>query len=71
MPESWRNAKATDVTVGDVLRTQSGEVVKVSQIEANFMGREGMLAFVEDTSERWYKRPLPADADVEILEESR
>jgi hypothetical protein len=67
MPESWKNAKATDVVIGDVVRTQAGEVVKVSQIEANFMGREGMLAFIEDTPERWYKRPVRADADLDIL----
>ncbi len=33
------------------------------------MGNEEMLAFIEDTPERWYKRPSRKDADLEILEE--
>jgi hypothetical protein len=69
MAESWKLAKASDVVVGDVVRTQSGDVVRVSRIEAAFMGNEAMLAFIEDTSERWYKRPARTDADLEILEE--
>jgi hypothetical protein len=69
MAESWKQAKATDVTAGDVIRTQSGDVVKVSRIDENFMGNEAMLAFIEDTPERWYKRPSRRDADLEILEE--
>jgi hypothetical protein len=69
MAESWKQAKASDVTVGEVIRTQSGDVVKVSRIEEGFMGNEAMLAFIEDTPERWYKRPSRRDADLEILEE--
>jgi hypothetical protein len=69
MAESWKQAKAADVTVGDVIRTQSGDVVKVSRIDESFMGNEAMLAFIEDTPERWYKRPSRRDADLEILEE--
>jgi hypothetical protein len=41
----------------------------VSRIEEAFMGNEEMLAFIEDTPERWYKRPSRKDADLEILEE--
>ncbi len=36
--ESWKQAKASDVTVGDVIRTQNGDVVKLSRIEEGFMG---------------------------------
>ena len=69
MAESWKQAKASDVTVGDVIRTQAGDVVKVSSIDEAFMGNDAMLAFIEDTPERWYKRPARSDADLEILEE--
>jgi hypothetical protein len=31
------------------------------------MGRETMLAFIEDSPERWIKRPVPADMEVEVL----
>jgi hypothetical protein len=65
--ESWRAARADEVNVGDVVRTSSGDVVTVTSIETNFLGRSNMLAFIEDTPERWYKRPAPFDADVEIL----
>jgi hypothetical protein len=66
MPETWKTVKAEEVRVGDVVRTQAGDVVTVSQIETAFLGRRGMLAFIEDTPQRWYKRPVPADADVEV-----
>lgn len=69
MGESWKQAKAGDVTVGDVVKTQSGDVVKVSRIEESFMGNESMIAFIEDTAERWYKRPTARDADLEILQQ--
>lgn len=29
-----------------------------------------MIAFIEDTPERWYKRPVAVDATVEILSSS-
>jgi hypothetical protein len=68
MAESWKQAKASEVVVGDVIKTQSGDVVKVSRIDESFMGNDAMLAFIEDTPERWYKRPARRDADLEILE---
>lgn len=66
MPDTWKTAKAQDVELGDTVRTQSGEVIVVSRIEAPFFGRPNMLAFIEDTPDRWFKKPLPADSDVEI-----
>jgi hypothetical protein len=66
-PGNWRSARADDVQVGDVVRTQAGDVVTVSRIETEFFGRPGMLAFIEDTADRWYKRPVAADATVEVL----
>jgi hypothetical protein len=66
MPETWRSGKADEVQVGDVVRTESGEVVTVSHIEPAFFGMPEMMAFIEDTPERWYKRPLRADSALEI-----
>ena len=48
-------------------RLESGEEVIATRIEAPFMGREEMVAFIEDTPERWYKRPARATANVEVL----
>jgi hypothetical protein len=60
-------ARADEVNVGDVVRTSSGDVVFVTSVETNFLGRSNMLAYIEDTPERWYKRPVPFDAEVEVL----
>jgi hypothetical protein len=69
VPEQWKAAKASAVQPGDTVRTPAGEVVVVTRIETSFFGRPEMLAFIEDTPERWYKRPMPSDADVEIRDE--
>jgi len=66
MSENWKAAKAVEVHAGDTVRTSGGDVVLVSRIQSSFMGRPDMLAFIEDTADRWYKRPVPSDADVEI-----
>jgi len=66
MAEAWRSGTAQEVEVGDVVRTENGEVVTVSHIEDSFFGMPEMIAFIEDTSERWYKRPLRADSKLEI-----
>jgi len=45
----------------------SGQEVLVSRIEASFLGRENMVAFIEDTPDRWFKQPVPLAAEVEVL----
>ena len=65
MSDTWKTVKAHDVKVGDTVRTQSGAVVLVSRIEAPFMGRSNMVAFIEDTPDRWFKQPMVSDSDVE------
>ncbi|MGO8859692.1 MAG: hypothetical protein ACLQRH_02845 [Acidimicrobiales bacterium] len=66
MSETWKTVKASDVRVGDAVRTRTGDVLTVSRIESAFFGRPGMLAFIEDTPDRWFKQPMPDDADVEV-----
>lgn len=66
MSESWKVVRADDVSVGDIVRTPSGDVVIVTRVETSFLGRPTMLAFIEDTPERWYKRPVAADSEVEV-----
>jgi hypothetical protein len=67
MADSWQVVKATDVRPGQRVRTADGTELTATRVEHPFMGRDGMLAFVEDTESRWFKRPAPVDADVEIL----
>jgi hypothetical protein len=64
--ESWKVVRANEVNVGDVVRTSTGDVVTVTRVETSFLGRPDMLAFIEDTPERWYKRPVAADAELEV-----
>ncbi len=66
MSESWKKVKADEVRPGDAVRTQAGSVVIVSRIETGFMGRPNMLAFIEDTPDRWFKQPMMADGEVEV-----
>jgi hypothetical protein len=66
MSDSWKTVKAQDVRAGDTVRTQSGEVLIISRIEAPFFGRSEMVAFIEDTPERWFKQPMPSDSEVEV-----
>ncbi len=48
------------------MRTQTGGVVLVSRVEASFMGMSNMVAFIEDTPDRWFEQPMMSDSDVEI-----
>jgi hypothetical protein len=66
MSNEWKTGTAAEVKPGDRIRTAAGEELLVSRIEAPFFGRPEMLAFIEDTPERWYKRPVPVDVELEI-----
>jgi hypothetical protein len=66
MSESWKTVKATDVKAGDTVRTQSGATVIVSRVDSSFMGMTNMVAFIEDTPERWFKQPMLAEGEVEV-----
>jgi hypothetical protein len=66
MADEWVQTTAAEVEPGDRVRLASGEEVTATRIERNFMGRETTVAFIEDTPERWYKRPAPLTAEVEV-----
>jgi hypothetical protein len=57
---------AEDVRVGDRVRVPSGHEALVSHIEPSFMGMDAMLAFIEDTPDRWFKMPVLRTAEVEV-----
>jgi hypothetical protein len=69
MAQEWEETTAGAVRPGERVRLASGEEVTATRIESPFLGRPTMVAFIEDTPERWYKRPAPADAAVEVLRE--
>ena len=66
MTTAWVAMAAGDVQVGDRVRVGSGHEAIVSHIEPAFMGMDAMIAFIEDTPERWFKMPVPKTADVEV-----
>jgi hypothetical protein len=66
MAENWKTVKATDVRPGDTVRIPSGAVVIASRIDKSFLGMPNMVAFIEDTPERWFKQPMLADGEVEV-----
>jgi hypothetical protein len=65
MEDGWVALPASQVRVGDRVRVAPGREVAVSAIEPNFFGGP-MLAFIEDTPERWVKQPVPEDREVEV-----
>ncbi len=67
MGEGWRTVPASEVTSGDRIRI-GGDELQVSRIESPFLGRDGLVAFIEDTPQRWLKRPVPVDAEVDVME---
>jgi hypothetical protein len=58
---------ATDVRVGDRLRTRSGLELTVTRIDHGLLGRQDFLSFVEDSDEQWLKMPAPRDGQVELV----
>jgi glutathione peroxidase len=63
----WKSVPAAEVRPGDVVR--AGDVIlTVTTVETDFFGRDGMVALIEDTPDRWFKRPVPPGTDVEVLD---
>jgi hypothetical protein len=59
--------KATDVRIGDRLRTRTGLELTVTRIDDGLLGREDFLSFVEDSDEQWLKMPAQRDGEVELV----
>ncbi len=66
MAEPWITVAAADVQVGDRIRLATGAELLVSRIEPRLLGLE-LVAFIEDTPERWYKQAMVPTADVDVL----
>jgi hypothetical protein len=67
MTGTWEKVKASEVRPGQRVRTADGSELTATRIEQPFLGRDNMLAFIEDSDVRWFKRPAPLDAEVEVL----
>jgi hypothetical protein len=66
MAETWATVTAADVRAGDRVRLASGAEMLVSRVEERLLGRDGLIAFIEDTPARWYKQPVAQSAEVEV-----
>jgi hypothetical protein len=66
MAEPWTTVTAADVRAGDRVRLASGVEMLVSRIETRFLGRDGLIALIEDSPARWYKQPVSQAAEVEV-----
>jgi hypothetical protein len=62
-----RVVKASAVRIGDRIRARETIELTVTRIDEAFMGREEMLAFVEDSNAQWLKLPAGRDAEIELL----
>jgi hypothetical protein len=69
--DNWITIMAADVRPGDRVRLATGAELEVSRIEAPFLGRAELVAFIEDTAARWFKQPMPATAEVSVSRPDR
>ncbi len=56
--------RAVDVVPGDRVRLASGREMNITRIERDFLGRDDLVGFVEDTHQRWFAQALLVTADV-------
>lgn len=68
MTATGRAIRATEVRIGDRLRTHSADELTVTRIDQGFLGRPDFIAFVEDSDEQWMKMPAGRDAEVELVD---
>ena len=66
MTNNWVTTAASAVQPGERVRLPSGDEMTATRVDQRFMGMDTMVAIIEDTTERWFKRPLAADAEVEV-----
>ena len=67
MSDESTTLKATEVQLGDRVRTRTGLELTVTRIDEAFLDRPEMIAFVEDTDAQWLKMPTMRDGDVELV----
>jgi hypothetical protein len=58
---------ASEVKLGDVLRSRDGTEFTVSRIEDFSMFGPPLIAFIEDTDVQWFKMPAMPDAEVSLV----
>jgi hypothetical protein len=64
MSDAAEAVSAADVVPGDVLRSREGTEFTVTRVEEFPMFGPPLIAFIEDSAERWFKMPSARDAEV-------
>jgi hypothetical protein len=64
--QAWMPIAAAEVPTGATVRLADGRELLVSRIEVDFLGRPGLIAFIEDSPRQWYKAPMMADTVVDV-----
>ncbi|MBO0769140.1 MAG: hypothetical protein J2O48_10705 [Solirubrobacterales bacterium] len=59
--------KTSEVKVGDKLLSKDGTELTVTRIDPTFLTFDGMMAFVEDSDQQWFKMPAKIDSEVTVL----
>jgi hypothetical protein len=59
--------KASEVRVGDRIRSKTGHEFTVTRIDDGFMGRPDMIALVEDSADQWFKMPSQLDGEIPLI----
>ena len=66
MSDTWNTRPANEIEPGVIVKLYDGSELEVSRVETTFMGMDTMIAFIEDTPQRWLKAPYGKDADIEF-----
>ena len=66
MSDTWTTRPATEIEPGVIVKLYDGSELEVSRVEGTFLGMDTMLAFIEDTPQRWLKAPYGKDAEIEF-----
>jgi hypothetical protein len=64
--DEWVAMTASAVQAGDRVRLPNGDEIVATRVERPFMGADSLVAFIEDTPQRWFKQPMGADAEVQV-----
>ena len=68
MAETWKSVPPPMSKPATRSGCSPGSRSIVSPVEPAFMGIPGMIAFIEDTPDRWFKQPMPGTTSVDVLE---
>jgi len=64
----WSRQPARELVPGDRVRLAAGQELTATRIQTPFLERHDLICLIQDTPTRWLAQPVPADADVEVIQ---